>query len=314
MRITLLTLIAIALIGSITAPRAQAQRAPLPLGTVTNVSRLSSCPASFFAGMTCFQARMSCPNTAEIGFTYGAKDPSGVAKGTIVLLEGGTGKSASGGSEYAGKYLHEGFRIVDLAWESAWEVTGVAASSIKTAACRPATFLNYVSQNLNSDGAMCAQGDSAGSGAVAYSLAWYGTGNFLDKVELLSGPVFGNIAQGCIVPNAAVSTVCPAGQYGCNGAPWPDSPAYVGGDITAIDAWSGRPTCNGSQNTSKAANLSWQAMSIVDGTDNPSFSYPKLRWRAGYAATLPARKTTPLLKGDFSTSSLRTPLKLPDIP
>jgi len=58
---------------------------------------------------------MICPKTAEIGFTYGAKDPTGVAKGTIVLLEGGTGKSASGGSEYAEKYLHDGFRIVDMA-------------------------------------------------------------------------------------------------------------------------------------------------------------------------------------------------------
>jgi len=74
MRITLLTLIALALTGFITAPPAQAQRAPLPLGTVTNVSRLSSCPAGFFAGMTCFQARMSCLKTAEIGFTYEAKD------------------------------------------------------------------------------------------------------------------------------------------------------------------------------------------------------------------------------------------------
>jgi hypothetical protein len=88
MRITLLALIVLILTVFITAPRAQAQRAPLPLGTVTNVSRLSSCPAGFFAGMTCYQARMSCPNTAEIGFTYGAKEPAGAAKGTIVLLEG----------------------------------------------------------------------------------------------------------------------------------------------------------------------------------------------------------------------------------
>ena len=299
MRITLLALIAFALIGSIATPRAQAQRAPLPLGTVTNVSRLSSCPAGFFAGMTCFQARMSCPNTAEIGFTYGSKDPTGAAKGTIVLLEGGTGKSASGGSSYAGKYLDDGFRIVDLAWASAWEVTGVPTASIKTAACRPATFLNYVSKNLNSDGGMCAQGDSAGSGAVAYSLAWYGAGNFLDKVELLSGPVFGNIEQGCIVPNAPISTVCPAGQYGCNGTSWPDSPAYVGGDITAIDAWSGRPTCNGTHHTSKAANLGWKAMSIVDGIDNPSFSYPQTAMAGWLCSNIAGSQNNSAAQGEF---------------
>ena len=299
MRITLLTLIAIVLTGSITAPRAQAQRAPLPFGTVTNVSQLSACPAGFFKGMTCFQARMSCPDTVEIGLVYGSKEPSGTPKGTIVLLEGGTGKSASGGSNYAAKYLDDGFRVVDLAWESAWEVTGVATSSIKTAACRPATFLSYVSTNLNTDGSMCAQGDSAGSGAVAYSLAWYGAGSFLDKAELLSGPVFGNIEQGCIVPKAPVSTICPEGQYGCNGAPWPDSPAYVGGDITAIDAWSGRPTCNGTQTTSKLADLSWKAMSIVDGTDNPSFSYPQTAMAGWLCSNIAGSQNNSAAQGEF---------------
>src|SRR5208282_4513681 len=46
----------------------------------------------------------------------------------------------------------------------------------------------------------CAQGFSAGSSAVAYALAWYGAGSYLDNAELLSGPVFSDIQQGCEYP------------------------------------------------------------------------------------------------------------------
>jgi hypothetical protein len=42
---------------------------------------------------------------------------------------------------------------------------------------------------------MCALGDSAGSAAIAYSLAYYGAGSYLDNVELLSGPVLSDIEQ-----------------------------------------------------------------------------------------------------------------------
>jgi len=46
---------------------------------------------------------------------------------------------------------------------------------------------------------MCALGDSAGSAAVAYSLAYYNAGSYFDNVELLSGPVLSDIEQGCQV-------------------------------------------------------------------------------------------------------------------
>src|SRR5208283_3374372 len=74
---------------------AHAQRAPLPLGSVQQVKRLASCGGGFFTGMTCFQAQMSCPNTANIEFTYGFEDPSETPTGTIVFLEGGNGTSVS---------------------------------------------------------------------------------------------------------------------------------------------------------------------------------------------------------------------------
>jgi hypothetical protein len=293
-------LIAVVLAGSIAATTAHAQHAPLRLGTVTGTTQLASCPSDFHAGMTCFVAQMSCPNTVNIGFTYGFENPAGPSKGTIVFLEGGTGTSVSGSVDYLEKYLDNDFQVVQLAWDSAWEVTNASSStSIKTAACRPATFLNFVSQNIYSDGGMCAQGDSAGSGAVAYSLAWYGAANFLDKVELMSGPVFGDIEQGCVVPNAPTVNVCATGQFGCNGEEWPDSPAYVGGDITAIDHWSGNSTCNGGNATTQKAELGWKAMSIVDGTNNPSFSYPRTAMAGWLCSNVATEQNNSAAQGEF---------------
>jgi hypothetical protein len=65
------------------------------------------------------------------------------------------------------------------------------AHNIQAAACRPATFLSRVFQETYTTGGFCAQGTSGGSGAIAYSMAWYGWGSSstqpLDKVELNVG-------------------------------------------------------------------------------------------------------------------------------
>ncbi len=279
MRNTLLAALGAAfVVMAITTAMAHAQRAPLPLGFIDSHSiiKLQECPTGYYPGMTCYSGKVqSCQFADDLGFTYGYETPSGDLAGTIVLLEGGGGTNPYMDPDYAQTYLQEGYQVVYLAWDTDWEFTGSGTgSSIKYAACRPATFLQYISQNLYSRGGMCAQGDSAGSGAVAYALAWYGEGSFLDNVELLSGPVFGDIEQGCVVPNASTVEVCSAGQYGCVGSQWPDSPAYVDGDEGEVADWSGISGCNGGRKTSDFANDGWKAMSIVDGTDDPSFNYP----------------------------------------
>lgn len=258
---------------------ALAQRAPLQLGSIhkRSVTQLPACPAGFFPGMTCFDGQVeSCPNTSTLGFTYGYVNPIGEILGTIVMFEGGGGTIPYENPAFAQKYLESGFQIVYVTWDTDWEFTdNNRGTSIKYAACRPATFLNYIDQNLYSRGGMCAQGFSAGSAQLGYALAWYGSADFLDNVELLSGPVFSDIEQGCVVPHAPTVTVCDAGQFGCNGAEWPDSPAYVGGDETAVGGWSGQPSCNNGRTTTLFANSAWKQMSIVDGTTNPIFSYPQ---------------------------------------
>jgi hypothetical protein len=281
MKTRLLTVVFVVVIGLfiLMGPgTAWAQSTPLPLGTISGVSQLPMCPAGYGSGTTCFSATVSCPNTVNLMFTYG--EVGSGTSGTIVIFNGGKG-TTPGGVDFAPDYVNAGFLVVQVAWSTAWELTANGSGvSIKTAGCRPATFLNYARQNLYSGGGMCAQGTSAGSGAIGYALAEYGASSYLDNVELLSGPVFGDIEKGCVVPNTPSVTVCPKSASFCNtGNPpeggWPDAPQYIGGDITAIDNWSGINACNGSSNTTAAENAAWKHMSIVDGLSDSTFTYPK---------------------------------------
>lgn len=117
-------------------------------------------------------------------------------------------------------------------------------------------------------------GSVGGSGAVAYSMAWYNGASILKNVELLSGPVFSNIEQGCVVPNPTSPVTICSGQYGCSSGTtsWTDAPEYVAGYRTGIRGWTGDSTCNGSSNTSSTSNAAWLAMSIV--TTGADLTYP----------------------------------------
>ncbi|MGA8763753.1 MAG: hypothetical protein WB562_12880 [Candidatus Sulfotelmatobacter sp.] len=255
-------------------------QSPLPLGSVTGIAALHPCPMGYFPGASCFEATVSCPNTLDIRVTYGFINPEGVPRGMVVFFNGSGGTTPYGGSNrgraYTETYAQAGFQIVQSAWETDWEDSGISsARSVKTAACRPATLLNYFHQILyEGDGGMCAQGASAGSAALAYILSWYGGSNYLDKVELLSGPVLSDIEQGCAMPKAGAVSVCSPGQFGCEGAPWVDKPQYVQGAQLAVSSWTGH-TCQPANQTLPATNASWKAMSIVDGSNAPDYSYPQ---------------------------------------
>ena len=103
-----------------------------------------------------------------------------------------------------------------VAWDSDWEDTGTATKNIAYAAGRPAAFLRYIKASLydplhqlNPQAGMCAQGTSAVSAEIAYSLAWYGAGtgttSYLDKAEFLSGPPIADIEKGCEVTSIPIS-------------------------------------------------------------------------------------------------------------
>jgi len=266
----------------------------LPVGNV-QLGSTETCPSgmNFATGMTCYSGTVTnCPNAEDLGFVLGYQTPGTTPNGTIVLLPGAGGQVAGPGHEnaYAADYRSAGYAIVELAWDSDWEDatngmtgSGVPAHNIQAAACRPATILNYIfTQNspFYTSGGRCAQGFSGGSGAIGYALASYGADAYLDKVELQSGPVFGDIQQGCEVPPAPNVNVCTDSSGSAaawcklgSQAPWSDSPAYIDSPLLSVQSWTGDSSCGGASPTSSASNASWKAMSIVDGTSGPNFDY-----------------------------------------
>ncbi len=254
---------------------------PAALGSVSGFTSLSSCPSGFnyATGASCSQATVSCPNTADISVTYGYLAPAGAIKGTVFFHGGGDGTLAQDVSDFADAYTSAGYALVQMAWASKWEDTGLNTKNVGEAACRPATLMNYIFQNVATSGAAkCAQGFSAGSAAVGYALAWYGAGSYLDNAELISGPVFSDIQQGCEYPPPALLNICIPGQLGCTGAEFQDSPSYTPGTAEGVGGITGDATCGGSGTntpTSSQSNANWKAMSIVNGTSQPTFSYPQ---------------------------------------
>jgi hypothetical protein len=217
------------------------------------------------------------------------------------MFSAGAGMSASSapGDEatYVPGYLSAGYTVVQTAWKSAWEEvdngTGLYTDNIRYAACRPATFLNYVYNNVytkSGNAGMCAQGASAGSAAIVYALAWYGAGAggtngyLLDKVTLTSGPVFSDIEQGCeVIPNTPPPTqsICQGSQLGCTG--WTATTSYplqyLPSYAANVETWSGAtgPSCANPHNLATGFNTQWLHMSIVDTSSSdgtPVFSYP----------------------------------------
>jgi hypothetical protein len=276
----------------VVAPSAHAQ---IPLGSVSvRVSDPVSCGtvnSSFYNGMQCRSTTVSCPNTDDIGVTFGYIGPTVRSSplGTVVFFAGSDGTSPyiDGGLYYAGQYVSN-YTIVQFEW-SAWQKaspSGTYPDSILAAACRPATLLKYfyTSNTHQTSTAMCAQGSSAGSAAIAYAMSWYGaaggSSGYLTNVELQSGPVLSEIDQGCST-SAPTLTLCngasfctAATQTEAAGGAWTNNAGYTPNDQTAINQWSGLTGCGTS---SGSGNLTaWKNMSIVDGSYSgvtPVFSF-----------------------------------------
>jgi hypothetical protein len=233
-------------------------------------------------------------------------------KGVVILHSGQDGTTPAGDDvgisdgdfKFADYYFKQGYVVVELAWDSAWEATQdpfpvttpPTYGNIQLAACRPATFFNYVfntiylpiyNQTGNQTAGMCGHGFSAGSGALAYTMAYYkpsaGTQWWWDNLELLAGPQFSDISQGCATGSNLAPTVTVCGQnsgnqWGCkpSGVTWSDPPQYVGASIGWVQGWTNDQTCANSSQTTAGSNLRWLQQSIVDdGTNSPVFAYPQ---------------------------------------
>jgi hypothetical protein len=262
--------------------------------------------------MSCFSANVNSPNTDQITVLYGVDTPSGALNGTIVMLPGAGGQTLPASfADYIPGYLSANYQVIEAEWGPAsggqpWEYTDTASGenlfSILAAACRPATFLNWV-RNGNQgsplgsgiwagSGGMCAHGDSGGAGALGYALAWYNAGaetaawgaGYLDKVVMENGPVFSDMKQGCEVQggiNSQYQYICANGssEPGC-GSTWPQGGSatdyhleYVDGDQSSVEEWTqsstslSAPACGSTlpdATTSGSENAWWYNTSIVN--------------------------------------------------
>jgi hypothetical protein len=246
----------------------------------------------FPSGSQCYSGTITCSNVysnvAEIGFTFGVLG-SGGSGGTIVLFSHGDGTSIDFDPALIAWYnaSPQNFQTVEVVWEEPnstnpfpWEQSQTSSqsslTSIKQAACRPATLLNWLYNNIYGSGGMCAEGISAGSAAIAYSMAEYNV-DYLDAVEFHSGPPLADIRAGCVNDPDTTYTVCGNSNY-CNSGTegsWSASLGYISPAPTDIDQWTNQsnPTCTTVANGSADANA-YKAMSIVDGETDSTFYYP----------------------------------------
>jgi hypothetical protein len=303
----------------------RAQSAPLKLGSAAPFVPVSPCPAGKSGSLplmeaVCYNTTISnCSNhgfagdpssIAPLGATIAVSTPPNWNGSTIFMHNGSDGRDyftqPEASNSYAGDYYNNGFQVVQMIWVGqGWQnAPGEAVQVLKYEACRPATLLNAVYQNIHggasAPGAMCAQGHSAGSAAMAYSLAWYGAAGYLADVVLTSGPVYANVEAGCQYPYAQQFEnpieVCPPTQFGCvDGAEggWLDAPQYVaaGADGDAAKAVAGYTisgaNCNNwstsGQGTTATQNKDWGGMSVV--SSGASYAYPATRLYAFLCAT-----------------------------
>jgi hypothetical protein len=320
-----LTMVVAAAPMFVVAVHAQAPyRAIGSMGTVTS----TSCTPGFDSLMTCFRSTVTCPNVSpNLGLTFGYEvDPTKTYNGTVVMLAGSGGTAPSTEPtelQFIQHYYAAGYEVIQLAWDDEWENSSDppyppgSYGNIQYAACRPATFLNYIyntpllfNRDLNHPHAgMCAQGKSAGSAAIAYALAWYGAGDpttlsggYLDNVELLAGPPLGDIYEGCEYPHDGAVTVCGPGMDwidACTGWPGggiPIPPVYADPARTGVREWTNIPQCGGTTTDTSTWNPIWRAESIVAPPVNlQQFTYPNTSMEAWLCASskTPMNNTTP---------------------
>ncbi len=171
------------------------------LGTVSELD--DPCPDGNgpLAGTRCIQVEVACPDIPALVAQIRITDPAADAapRGTILFGTGGGGDSFYDRSATAAVMMRSlaggGFRIVQRAWAEQWESGG---AGLAAAACRYATLLTWVGDELRTDGALCATGNSGGSAEIAYALSRFGREEILDLAVPTGGPVMSRVDLGCL--------------------------------------------------------------------------------------------------------------------
>jgi len=241
----------------------------------------------------CYHATVSCPQLPDLGVTYGIATPTTPSNGTVVFIRGAGGTITLPGNlhkEIPFDLYHASYQTIQAAWDDWWQITGWTGSgSFKVAACREATFLNFLYTNYyltdtnnTATAGMCVHAQSASAGALALSMTFYGAGDFIDKAVYVSGPEYSDLSQGC-VPNSPNGTICAPVNgktpNGCNiyAGSWSESPLYHGGSASNIGSELGdNPPCDDPNHTYTSSDITTLTdTSLIDGMSDASYTYPK---------------------------------------
>jgi|GEM_PF-4955997 len=252
--------------------------AALPIGAVTSASAIA-CPAVGLTG-TCYSLNVSCPSVADQNVLVKVIPASGTPRGTVVFMGGGGSgggffdyPQSAGGYPY-GQYIissvtQNGFTVASLDFNDPIMGWLTGPGGMRRLACRPATTIQWVYQNVHQASPaapMCGAAVSGGSTALAESLSHYGLAPLLAMIEATGGPPLTRMDHGCLCdqpPNLAGP---------CNGPLITN--CYASDVLPIVDATYAAPICTDT-NAGDTSNLSLLLHdSVLDGPD-ALFNFPK---------------------------------------
>ncbi len=243
----------------------------LPTGSITVINPAATCTSGAAPGATCQNLQIICPGIPDANAQVAIAEPAGAAAGTVFMIYGGGGQTFFD-EGFPPAYLARGLRVVQVSFvaaggnPAAWE--DVPAGSIKLAACRVATLIEWTFQGAHGASrttGFCAHGHSGGSGAMGYVMAHYGMEALLDYVIYDAGPVFSRIDYGC-----APELIGGDGRFVCSDLM--DGTFAYAGAATMVDGWENTTTC-GSGSAPPADIARWTADSVI--SDGADFDYPR---------------------------------------
>ena len=171
-----------------------APASPLPLGQAVSGGTIT-CPAGTgpIANSSCMSLAVTCPSIGGATATLRMTRPSSAesTRGTVVLTTGGDGTNFQDSSLTQGMiatFFGDSLTVVQLRWDP----PGIWGDPrARTAACRYATAARWIYDNVHVGGRsrlFAAQGTSGGAAQIAFGLAHYGIGDFIDLANLGGGP------------------------------------------------------------------------------------------------------------------------------
>lgn len=252
-----------------------------PLGGVnaSSVSCASVMGSGGVPGGSCFVARVSCPEIADMAVPVKVNQPTGTPIGTILFTSGGGGTQwydlqYTFGEQAIQQVLEAGYTVVQFKFDrppmgfrngkfDGW-LTGPGGP--RALACRWASLAQWAHDNLRATDTspFCATGNSGGAAAAGYAVAFYGLGPIFNLLEETSGPAFTSVDGGCECNSAPVQTPCGQGTQ---------SLCYLGDATKFIDPAYQNTSCSDAERLHRSPFHGRFIHDSLDATD-ASFRFP----------------------------------------